>query len=210
LFVLNVTGVTRRAPYILVGAFIWVCVLKSGVHATLAGVALGLAIPLRTREGDAEASPLRQLEHTLHPWVAFAIVPIFGFANAGVAFTGIGLSDVVAPIPLGIVVGLFLGKPLGVLAGSWLVIRGGVARRPDDVSWSMLIGAAVLCGIGFTMSLFIGTLAYEHAVAPPGALDFSAATRLGVLLGSLLSALVGLTLLARACRHVGHAKEASS
>lgn len=210
LLVLNLAGVTRRAPYILVGVFVWVCVLKSGVHATLAGVALGLAIPLRTKGGDVEASPLRQLEHTLHPWAAFAIVPIFGFANAGVAFSGIGLADVVAPIPLGIALGLFLGKPLGVLAGSWLVIRAGIARRPDDVSWPMLVGAATLCGIGFTMSLFIGTLAYEHAVTPPGALDFSAATRLGVLLGSLMSALVGLTLLARACRPTRRASESLS
>ncbi|MGH6717913.1 MAG: Na+/H+ antiporter NhaA [Alphaproteobacteria bacterium] len=206
LLALNLAGVARPAPYVLIGMFIWVCVLKSGVHATLAGVALGLAIPLKTR-GDPGTSPLRHLEHVLHPWVAYMIVPLFGFANAGVGFAGIGVSDLVAPVPLGIVLGLFIGKQLGVFGAAWLVVRAGVARLPAGVSWAMLHGGAVLCGIGFTMSLFIGTLAFESAPPVAGTLDPGQATRLGVLAASVVSALVGYGLLARACRRMGPAAE---
>ncbi len=199
LLALNLLGVARATPYVLIGVFVWVCVLESGVHATLAGVALGLAIPVRSRR-DPMVSPLRHMEHALHPWVAYAIVPLFGFANAGVAFAGLGLGDFIAPIPLGIGLGLVLGKPIGVFAGAWLIVKAGVARLPDGLDWPVVRGAAVLCGIGFTMSLFIGTLAFEHAAPVAGELSYAAATRLGVLMGSLASASLGTALLMRACR----------
>ncbi len=199
LVALNLAGVTRPAPYVLLGVFVWVCVLKSGVHATLAGVALGLAIPLRSRDAS-HASALRHMEHVLHPWVAYMIVPLFGFANAGIAFAGIGLGDQFAPISLGIALGLIVGKPIGVFGTAWLLIRAGFARLPAGVTWPMLLGGAALCGIGFTMSLFIGTLAFEHAPAVGDGLGYSAATRIGVFAGSLVSGVLGYILLARACR----------
>lgn len=181
LFILNRRGVTRLAPYLVIGALLWLCVLKSGVHATLAGVVLAFAIPLRTAR--VEDSPARHLEHVLHPWVAFAILPLFAFANAGVSLAGLSPGDVLAPIPLGITAGLLLGKPLGIIGCAGLGIAMGWAKLPGDVRWGEFIGMACLCGVGFTMSLFITTLAL-----PVAAID---AARLGVLLGSLVSALVG-------------------
>ncbi len=182
---MNLYGVRRVAPYVLVGVVMWVCVLKSGVHATLAGVVIALTIPLRVPEGR---SPLHQLEHDLHPWVAFFIMPVFAFANAGVSLTGLSLNDLLAPIPLGIALGLFLGKQLGVFGFAWLGIRSGICRLPDGTSWLQIYGVSLLAGIGFTMSLFIGTLAF----ADP---QHAAAVRLGVLSGSILSAIVGYTVL---------------
>ncbi len=196
---LNLGGVVRRAPYVLLGVVLWVCVLKSGVHATLAGVAVALAIPLGPK-GDHAGSPLHTLEQTLHPWVAFLIVPLFGFANAGVSFAGITMDSLLGGVPLGIAAGLFLGKQIGVFAGALLLVRLGLGRLPDGVGWGMLYGGAALCGIGFTMSLFIGSLAFAGAVAPPGGLDYAAATRLGVLAGSLASAVVGAAIIVRAGR----------
>ena len=188
LFVLNRAGVTRISAYILVGVFVWVCVLKSGVHATLAGIAVGLAIPLR---GDAgEESPLRHLEHTLHPWVAYAILPIFAFANAGISFDGMSADMILGPVSLGITAGLFFGKQLGVFATVWAFVRLGWARLPEGADWPAVYGVALLTGIGFTMSLFIGSLAFEH-----GDIESLAATRIGVLAGSLLSALAGFLVL---------------
>lgn len=189
LFVLNRLGVTRIAAYALVGVALWVLVLKSGVHATLAGVALAFAIPLRARDAEGH-SPLRHLEHTLHPWVAFGIMPIFAFANAGVPLAGVSLSTLVQPVPLGIAAGLFVGKQVGVFGFSWLAVKLGLARLPNEVSWSGLYGTAILCGIGFTMSLFIGSLAFEH-----GGPDYGTPVRLGILTGTLLSAVLGYVVL---------------
>jgi NhaA family Na+:H+ antiporter len=186
LAVLNRAGVMRLAPYILLGIFIWICVLKSGVHATLAGVAIGFAIPLRVK-GRAE-SPLRHLEHALHPWVTFAIMPIFAFANAGVSLGGVGRDTLLEPVTLGIAGGLFLGKQFGVLGTAAIGAALGVLRLPQGASWPQMYGTALLTGIGFTMSLFIGTLAF----AGP---ETAAPLRLGVLTGSILSAVAGYLVL---------------
>ena len=187
LVVLNRLKVTDLAPYILVGIFTWVCVLKSGVHATLAGVVLAMAIPLRV-PGAVEDSPLRRLEHGLHPWVAFGILPLFAFANAGVSLAGLSLSSLLAPLPLGIAAGLFVGKQIGVLGASWLAVRTGLAQLPPRVDWWQIYAVALLTGIGFTMSLFIGTLAFADPAQAAG-------VRLGVLSGSLLSATLGYLVL---------------
>lgn len=187
---LNRAGVLRLAPYLLIGVVLWYFVLKSGVHATLAGVALALTIPLRPQnQGHAGAhSPLHALEHSLHKPVALLIVPLFGFANAGVSFAGMGLSSLAQPVPLGVALGLFLGKQLGVFGFAWLAIRSGIASLPRHASFTQLYGVALLCGIGFTMSLFIGALAFTD----PAAVD---ATKIGVLTGSLASAVAGFLLL---------------
>jgi len=190
LFALNRLGVMRIAPYVLVGAVLWVCVLKSGVHATLAGVVAALFVPARD-PGHPDHPPLRTLEHALHPWVAFGILPIFAFANAGVSLAGLSLGDLLQPIPLGIVVGLFAGKQVGVFAFSWLAVRLGLARLPNGVEFKHVYGAAVICGIGFTMSLFIGMLAFENTASG----EVVVIDRLGVLAGSLVSALVGYVVL---------------
>jgi Na+:H+ antiporter, NhaA family len=189
LIVLNRSGVKRIAPYLLIGIVMWIFVLKSGVHATLAGVATGLLIPMGDPE-DAHDSPLERLEHGLHPWVAFAILPLFAFANAGLSLAGIGVSQLVHPVPMGVALGLLLGKPAGVFGAAWLCIASGIGRRPDGASWTALFGMALLCGIGFTMSLFIGSLAFDHAAA-----SIAASSRLGILLGSIVSAIGGFALL---------------
>ncbi len=183
----NMAGVRRIAPYVLVGLVMWVCVLKSGVHATLAGVIIALTIPLRVPERSAP-SPLKRLEHELHPWVAFFIMPVFAFANAGVHLGGISMSDLLAPIPLGVALGLFVGKQIGVFGFAWVATRAGICRLPEGVNWLQIYGVALLAGIGFTMSLFIGILAFPDP-------DHAAAVRLGVLSGSILSAVMGYTVL---------------
>jgi NhaA family Na+:H+ antiporter len=195
LVLLNRLGVTRIAAYVLVGIPLWVAVLKSGVHATLAGVVLALFIPLRVsgdaRDADAPESPLRHLEHILHPWVAFGVLPVFAFANAGVPMTGLSIADVANPVPLGIVTGLFVGKQVGILALCWLATRLRLASLPGGVSWRQLYGAALLCGIGFTMSLFIASLATEQGGDPT---EFGL-QRLGILIGTFLSGTVGYLVL---------------
>jgi NhaA family Na+:H+ antiporter len=188
LVALNLRGVKAITPYALVGAFLWVCVLKSGVHATLAGVVAALAVPIRPGKGS-DQSPLHALEHGLHPWVAYLILPLFAFANAGVSFSGLALADLAAPVPLGVALGLALGKPAGVIGAALLAVALGLARRPEGVGWAQLAGAGCLAGVGFTMSLFIGAL----AVDAPEALR---SVRLGVLSGSLASALAGAAILA--------------
>ena len=193
LMILNRRGVMTVAPYVVVGTIIWVCVLKSGVHATLAGVLIALTIPLRPKSGVADEPPLKRVEHGLHPWVAFCVLPIFAFANAGVALGGLQVADLIAPLPLGIALGLFLGKQIGVLSFSWMGVRAGICRLPDGVTWPQVYGVACLTGVGFTMSLFIGTLAFDSA-------DQLNAVRLGVLMGSILSALVGFLVLQRALK----------
>ena len=193
LFVLNRLKVTTLLPYLLVGALLWFCMLRSGIHATLAGVILALFIPLGDTEADA-ASPLLKLESALHPWVAFLIVPVFGFANAGVSLAGMTPGNLLDPVPLGVTLGLFLGKQIGISLMAVLAIRSGLARLPEGASWLQLYGVALLCGIGFTMSLFIGALAF------PGAPFLVDEVKIGVLLGSLLSALAGIAVLLLAAR----------
>ena len=197
LVALNLAGVARIAPFALIGIFLWACVLKSGVHATLAGVVTALAVPLT---GSGGASPLKHLEHALHPWIAFAVLPLFAFGNAGVALTGLGLNDLLAPLPLGIALGLVAGKQLGVLGGMAAATRLGLARLPPGVTWRQLYALACLTGIGFTMSLFIGGLAF----AGPQEIE---AVKIGVIAGSLFSGLLGYVLLRTAAlpavRHEG-------
>jgi NhaA family Na+:H+ antiporter len=177
-------------PYLLGGLVMWVLVLESGVHATLAGVALAMVIPLRKSPAapDDATSPLHRLEHALHKPTAFLIVPLFGLANAGLSFSGMSLANLADPIPLGVALGLFLGKQLGVFFTAWAIIRMGWAQMPKYASWGQLYGVAVLCGIGFTMSLFIGNLAFTD----PLLID---ETKFGVLAGSLVSALLGMMIL---------------
>jgi NhaA family Na+:H+ antiporter len=186
LVVMNLAGVRKLVWYALVGLLLWVFVLKSGVHATLAGVALALAIPFETKSG--EGSPLTRVEHDLAPWVAFGILPVFGFANAGLSFAGLSLSSVLEPVPLAIAAGLFFGKQIGVFATAMLVVRAGWAELPANTGWAALYGTSILTGIGFTMSLFIGTLAFGYS-------DAESAMRLGVLVGSTLSAMIGAAVL---------------
>jgi Na+:H+ antiporter, NhaA family len=188
---LNRAGVTRLLPYLAVGLVLWFFVLRSGVHATIAGVVLAMTIPLNPTPGRPEAkdSPLHILEHALHPYVAFLIVPIFGFANAGVSFSGLGLDALLAPVPLGIALGLFVGKQVGVYAFGFAAVRLGLADFPAHATRSQLFGVALLCGIGFTMSLFIGALAF------PASPELNDATKIGVLAGSVLSALLGYAVL---------------
>ena len=190
LVLLNRLNVTRIAAYVLVGVVLWVAVLKSGVHATLAGVILGFAIPLRNRT-NSQHSPLREVELGLHLWVAFLIVPVFAFANAGVSLQGLTLGSLLEPVPLGIAAGLFLGKQAGIFLFCGPVIWLGLARLPVGASWVGFYGVSILCGIGFTMSLFITSLAFEHT-GPSGPIS---ADRLGILLGSLMSALTGYLVL---------------
>ncbi len=191
---LNRSGVTRPAAYVLLGIPLWIAVLKSGVHATLAGVVVAMFIPLRTPENSSSVakspSLLRHLEHALHPWVAFGVLPVFAFANAGVSLGGLSVADVVHPVPLGIMVGLFAGKQIGILTVSWLAVRLGIASRPEGVSWRQLFGTAMLCGIGFTMSLFIASLAFAG-----DDVSFAGLERLGILIGSLVSGLLGYVVL---------------
>jgi Na+/H+ antiporter NhaA len=187
LAILNVSGVRRTGLYVLVGVILWTAVLKSGVHATLAGVIVGFFIPLKAQNGK---SPAKQLEHVLHPWVAFMILPLFAFANAGVSLQGVTLEGLTSLLPLGIIAGLFIGKPLGISLFCWLALKLKLAKLPEGASFSQITAVGVLCGIGFTMSIFIASLAFGQ-VAP----ELITWAKLGILLGSLLSAVVGYTLL---------------
>ena len=186
-FIMNRKGVTSLGPYVLLGLFIWACVLKSGVHATLAGVALGLLIPLNAKNADGY-SPLKEMEHTLHPFVAFVVLPIFAFSNAGVSLQGVNLETFMQPITLGIMLGLFVGKQVGVMGLTFLATSLKLCKLPEGVSWAQFYGMSLLTGIGFTMSLFIGTLAFTD-------IEYTSAVRLGVLSGSFLSGVAGVTIL---------------
>jgi NhaA family Na+:H+ antiporter len=192
LVAMNRLGVVRLAPYLIVGMVLWVCVLKSGVHATLAGVALAFCIPLRTGNRPA---PLATLEHALHPWVAYAILPLFAFANAGLSFEGMSLESFTHSVPTGIAVGLLLGKTVGVFGLTWITIKTGLAKLPAGARWGQVFGVAVLCGIGFTMSLFVGSLAYVPGVSP-----YAGEDRMGILTGSVIAALLGYWITAMASR----------
>lgn len=185
LLMLNRFGVKRFFAYGLLGLVMWVCVLKSGVHATLTGVAVAAAYPLKDPH-NARRSPLRELETALHPWVAFGILPLFAFANAGVKLSGVTVNHLLNVIPLGIACGLFFGKQIGVFTASWLAVKSGLAEMPAGVNWRVVYGIAILCGIGFTMSLFIGTLAFGESSE-----DYNVLLRLGVLTGSLIAAIAG-------------------
>ncbi len=188
LTVINRRGVSGLATYLLIGVVMWASVLKSGVHATLAGVALAFFIPFKLPNGH---SPAKELEHDLHHTVAFIILPLFAFANAGVVIDAAAADQVFTAIPLGIAAGLFFGKQLGVFGFSWLAVKLRLAPKPD-ISWSQLYGVSILCGVGFTMSLFIGSLAFEQTGD-----DYLAVDRLGILLGSFCSAIVGYLYLNR-------------
>jgi NhaA family Na+:H+ antiporter len=195
LALLNIYNVKRLWPFLLVGFVLWLAVLNSGIHATVAGVVLAMAIPLGVPDRVADTpeerrdSLMLKLTHALHPWVAFGIVPLFGLANAGVDLSGLTLAVLLAPIPLGIAGGLFVGKQLGVFGAAWLAVQLRIADLPAGATWPQIYGVAALCGIGFTMSLFIGLLAFPNDAA------LTNDVRLGVLTGSLMSALVGYLVL---------------
>ncbi len=196
LFVLNRLRITRVDVYIVVGLLMWVCVLKSGVHATLAGVITALAIPMRDARGQ---SPLASIEHGLHPWVAFGVLPMFAFTNAGVVLDGVSFSTLMSPVPLGIGLGLVAGKAIGVFGAAILMVRSGLAQAPAHASTLQLLGVSMLCGIGFTMSLFIGGLAFA-GLGP----QFELQLKLGVLGGSLVAGVLGTWLLRT--HHRSHAR----
>ncbi|SDG72370.1 Na+:H+ antiporter, NhaA family [Vibrio xiamenensis] len=188
LFMLNAKRVTKLTPYLIAGTILWVAVLKSGVHATLAGVVIGFAIPLKGKEG--ESSPLKHLEHALHPYVAYAILPLFAFANAGISLQGVSVDGLTSMLPLGVALGLFVGKPLGIFTFSLAAVKLGVAKLPEGINLKHIFAVSVLCGIGFTMSIFISSLAFGDVNA-----EFDTYARLGILMGSTLAAVCGYTLL---------------
>lgn len=203
LWLLNRRGVTRITPYLLVGLILWVAVLKSGVHATLAGVILALFIPLKKTNSDGVA-PLTRLEHDLHSTVAFFILPLFAFANAGVHLAGITVSSFLHPVSLGIFLGLFAGKQIGVWGFSWIAVKRGWSELPARVNFKLLYGVAALAGIGFTMSLFIASLAFEQ-----GAESYLTLDRLGILSGSFVSAILGYTVLKLVSRNTQPADQSN-
>ncbi len=190
LFLIGRARIGSKLPYVILGVALWYFVLKSGVHATLAGVALALTIPVTTRKGD---KLLEEMEHELHPWVAFLVVPIFAFANAGVGLLDIELSAIFAPLPLGIALGLLVGKQIGIVGFAWVAIKSGIARLPEGIGWAQIWGLSLIAGIGFTMSLFIGNLAFAEP-------EQIAAVKIGVLTGSLIAALAGVFILRSAGR----------
>ncbi len=189
LFLLNRYGVTAKSAYLFIGIIMWTATLKSGVHATIAGALLALFIPLHTDNPQA-ASPLKTLEHDLHPLISFVILPIFAFANAGIPLLDIQMSDIFHNVPLGIAAGLFIGKQVGILSFCWISIRLGVVSFPIGMNWRRLYGTAALCGVGFTMSLFIGSLAFEES-----GVNLLFDERIGILLGSIASGIVGYVVL---------------
>jgi NhaA family Na+:H+ antiporter len=201
MFIINRLGVRSLPVYLLLSLALWGAVLMSGVHATIAGVLAAMTIPIRMTPGtpDAADSPLHRLEHALHPWSAYVIVPVFGFANAGVNLRGAGLEALIAPLPLAIAAGLVLGKQAGIFGSIWLCVRYGLTPMPRGATWTQIYGLSLLCGIGFTMSLFIGALAFP---ASPLLIEQA---KLGILTGSLVAALAGYALLRLAAQHPEHA-----
>lgn len=189
LFALNRYGVSSRTFYLAIGVVMWVAMLKSGVHATLTGVILALFVPMRDKT-DPDARPLQEWEHDLHSLVAFIILPIFAFANAGISLAGVGFEQVMHGVPLGITLGLFVGKQVGVFGMCWIAIKLKLTDMPEGMNWVSMYGTGILCGIGFTMSLFIGSLAFEST-----GIDMIFDERLGILIGSLLSGIFGYLLL---------------
>ncbi|MGF1761612.1 Na+/H+ antiporter NhaA [Photobacterium sagamiensis] len=189
LFLFNKFGVLAKSPYILIGLIMWVAMLKSGIHATLAGVLLAMFIPLRPGD-ESNGSPLKELEHDLHYVVAFFVLPVFAFANAGISLSEVTVDKALHGVPLGIAAGLFFGKQIGIFGLCWLFIKLKVAQLPSGANWQSLYGTATLCGVGFTMSLFIGSLAFEET-----GVDLLFDERLGIIVGSLASGIVGYLLL---------------
>ncbi|MGH1426903.1 MAG: Na+/H+ antiporter NhaA [Arenicella sp.] len=189
LFIMNKRNIVRKSPYILIGIIMWIATLKSGVHATLAGVILAMFIPMRDKT-DHNISPLKSLEHDLHGIVAFFILPVFAFANAGLNLSGVGLEQITHPVPIGIALGLFFGKQIGIFGLCWIAIKLKMASLPEKMNWPALYGASALCGIGFTMSLFIGSLAFEET-----GVNLLFDERLGIIIGSILSGVVGFVAL---------------
>ena len=185
---LNVCNVTRTAAYVIVGVFLWIAVLKSGVHATLAGVVIGLAIPIKVTQNGKCYSPLREIEHQLYPWVALGVVPVFAFFNSGIALSMSAVNALASPVSLGIVLGLFFGKQVGIFGATWLAVRFSVAKLPDAANWWQVYGVALVAGIGFTMSLFIAGLAFTDPVVFRNA-------RLSVVVGSIFSAVAAVAVL---------------
>jgi len=189
LTLMNRRGVDEKSPYLLIGLVMWVALVKSGVHATLAGVVLAMFIPMRAKIMNKE-SPAKSLEHDLHAAVAFVILPVFAFCNSGISFSGVGLDHLLHGVPLGIALGLFVGKQVGVFGFCWLGVKLKLTKLPEDISWLSLYGTALLCGIGFTMSLFVGSLAFEES-----GVNQLFDERLGIIIGSLLSGVVGYVVL---------------
>ncbi|GAA4099110.1 Na+/H+ antiporter NhaA [Zhongshania borealis] len=189
LAIMNRRGVDEKSPYLLVGLVMWVALVKSGVHATLAGVVLAMFIPMQPRDASKH-SPAKSLEHDLHTAVAFVILPVFAFCNSGISFSGVGLEQVLHGVPMGIAMGLFVGKQIGVFGFCWLGVKLKLTSLPSEISWLSLYGTAALCGIGFTMSLFVGSLAFEES-----GVNRLFDERLGIIIGSLLSGLVGYIIL---------------
>jgi len=185
LFAVNRMRIATGMPYVILTTIMWVFVLKSGVHATLAGVAAAMMVPVTARDGT---QLLYEMEHSLHKWVAFLVIPVFGFANAGVSLIGISFTDLFAPLPLGIALGLLIGKQVGIVGMAWIGVKSGMAKLPDGIGWRKIHGLSLLAGIGFTMSLFIGGLAFDNAAQVD-------AVKLGVLAGSLVAALMGFFIL---------------
>ncbi len=191
LYLLNRKNVTSVTPYLFIGTLMWVAILKSGVHATLAGVVLAFFIPMRSNEYP-DRSPLKELEHDLHTAVAYGILPVFAFANAGINLSGVSMEFLLHPVPLGIALGLFFGKQIGVFTFCWLFIKCGFGKLPSGLNWSVLYGVSLLCGVGFTMSLFIGSLAFE------GLTDKGFDERLGIIIGSVMSGVAGYLVIKKA------------
>jgi len=186
---MNRRNVSEKSPYLLIGLVMWVALVKSGVHATLAGVVLAMFIPMRSPVQGNE-SPAKSLEHDLHAAVAFVILPVFAFCNSGISFSGVGVDHLLHGVPLGIALGLFVGKQIGVFGFCWLGVKLKLTTLPDEISWLSLYGTALLCGIGFTMSLFVGSLAFEES-----GVNQLFDERLGIIIGSLLSGLLGFVVL---------------
>ncbi|MFL1731853.1 Na+/H+ antiporter NhaA [Moraxella oculi] len=202
LFILNRMNVVRVTPYLFIGLIMWAALLKSGIHATLAGVALAFFIPLKNKK-DPEHSPVEELEHDLHNTVAFGILPLFAFANAGVSLAGAGISSLMHPVPLGIAAGLFIGKQLGVMGAVFLAIKSKIATLPKGTTMMQIYGVSILCGIGFTMSLFISGLAFGGI---PEAFD----PRIGIIGGSLIAGIIGYLVLRRNIKDADHPTLAQS
>lgn len=185
LIILNVLNIRNLGLYLIVGVVLWVCVLKSGVHATIAGVVLAFTIPLKMTAVENIKPPLIKLEHALNPWVSYFILPLFAFVNAGISFATVTIDHLFSSVTLGIMLGLVVGKTVGVFGFTWVIIKLGLAKLPIGANWTLLFGVAILCGIGFTMSLFIGALSF------PAGNEYVGIDRVGILLGSLLSAVIG-------------------
>lgn len=204
MYMLNKSGVKVLWPYIILSVLLWFAILVSGVHATIAGVLAALAIPIIVTPGapDSHESPLHRMEHAITPWSGFLIIPLFGFANAGVSLSGLGMEEILAPLPIGIALGLFVGKQLGIFGSVWICVKMGLASKLRGATWLQFYGVAMLCGIGFTMSLFIGELAFPGT--SPEASLLREEAKIGILMGSVLSAIIGYAVLRFAPPHRRH------